>query len=155
MAAAGLPSSTEDTSFPPPTGSFVDATVMDAAQIRRAAATMASFGTPITDSVGPSEISSSLMSFADGAAIATDFAEQLATQGFVRLKARGTMPSSELSSHKQAEAWPAVSAAQAMAASVFQRTRVEKLGLSNRLWEPEPAARCICIGYCAQDCARE
>lgn len=139
----------EDSSLPPQARlvSFEDAKLMDAKEVQRAAAAIAASAVAFSKDRNAGTPSSVLLpsssSFADGAAVAAAFGKQLATQGFVRLKA------------KQAGGLPAAAAAQTVAASVFHRTRVEKLALSNRLWEPEPAGRCVCTGYCAQDCARE
>ena len=148
-ATAYLSASGEDSSLPPQARlvSFEDATLMDAKEVQRAAAAIAASAVALSKDgdagAAASLFSSSSLSFADGAAVAAAFGKQLATQGFVRVKI------------KQAGGLPATVAAQTMAASVFHQTRVEKLALSNRLWEPEPAGRCVCTGYCAQDCARE
>jgi hypothetical protein len=149
-STAGCLSASElagDSSVPPPERlvSFEDATLMDAKEVKRAAAAIAASAAAFSSNMDARTPSSSslLPSFADGAAVAATFGQQLATQGFVRLKV------------KSAGGLPAAAAAQAAAASVFHRTRLEKLALSNRLWEPEPAGRCVCTGYCAQDCARE
>lgn len=147
---------TEEGGKEPPAGklvSFKDATLMDAREVHRAAAVIAASAVSANDS--EARVHSSVLSaLANTRPIAKAFAEQLATQGFVRLKV--TSPaSSNVQGHQGRGGLPAAAAAQTAAASVFRRTRVEKLAMSSRLWEPEPTGRCVCMGYCAQDCARE
>ena len=135
--------------------SFEDATLLDADNVRRAAAAIASSAASFSKSADV-DATSYTSSFADGVAIAAAFGEQLASHGFVRLKVRPSSSTSKMGGRNQGSSLPAATAAvQTEAASVFHRSRVDKLGLSSRLWEPEPAGRCICVGYCAQDCARE
>ena len=78
------------------------------------------------------------------AAVTVAFAGQLASQGFVRLRLPPRRGNDATDGDEVTTA----------AASVFKRSRPEKLQLSDRRFFPE-SGHCVCVGYCAQDCARE
>ena len=106
---------------PTAAGSFAEAPVMDVADLHAAASAIAGRGGP-TGSGG-----------AEAEAVAVAFAEQLMAQGFVRLR---------LPPRRAKEEVKGVTAA---AASVFERSRPEKLELSDRMFFPE-SGHCVCVG---------